>query len=310
MFGVVCLHTTYYYFPISGFNLSSILYQSAVISIPLFFMVSGYLLLGRKDTDYRYSLGKIWGIARFVLTLSLSIWFCRSLRSGEFVINDFMRALYAPFIQKGKFFMFWYLGTMIILYLLLPLLNNLVKKRYFFIIAFVILIIVRQYVMMQNIVSSAEVGVIQTFRLWNWMFFFVLGGAIRHYDIHLPNSILLGAIAVLSMVNVYFQNVFIPMIGNNHCEYFYSSAPVSMMCLSVFLFLRNTKVSDNKTISVLSEVFLPVYTLHFFIVREIKDYFLYDIDLGIILFATVSFLSLFISFVVVRVPFLNRIFKL
>ena len=59
MLGVICLHTTYQYIQPGTFGLADVLYESAVISIPLFFMVSGYLLLGRENLSYKYSLNKI-----------------------------------------------------------------------------------------------------------------------------------------------------------------------------------------------------------------------------------------------------------
>ena len=40
--------------------------RSAGMAIPLFFMVSGFILFGRKP-DFRYSIKKIIGIIRFVV---------------------------------------------------------------------------------------------------------------------------------------------------------------------------------------------------------------------------------------------------
>ncbi|MBD5197412.1 MAG: acyltransferase family protein [Bacteroidales bacterium] len=49
MLGVIMLHTSHDLMSESGYDLASFMYKSAVASIPLFFMVSGYLLLGRQD---------------------------------------------------------------------------------------------------------------------------------------------------------------------------------------------------------------------------------------------------------------------
>ena len=38
-------------------------------AIPLFFTVSGYLLLGRHNVGWKYSAKKIWGIVRFVFVV-------------------------------------------------------------------------------------------------------------------------------------------------------------------------------------------------------------------------------------------------
>lgn len=50
---VMCLHTQYAYNETS--TLAHFLYISAVVAIPLFFMTSGYLLLGRNNVDYQYA---------------------------------------------------------------------------------------------------------------------------------------------------------------------------------------------------------------------------------------------------------------
>lgn len=62
MFGVICLHTemNFYENPLAQF-----LYMTAVVSIPLFFMTSGYLLYGKQSVDYHYSAHKIVGIFAF-----------------------------------------------------------------------------------------------------------------------------------------------------------------------------------------------------------------------------------------------------
>ena len=65
MFGVMCLHSTHSYSSLGQFCFADILYESAVVSMPLFFMVSGYLLIGRENIDYKYSFRKIIGKQSF-----------------------------------------------------------------------------------------------------------------------------------------------------------------------------------------------------------------------------------------------------
>lgn len=57
---VVCLHTTYQFICSNDIDVSFILYNSSVVAIPLFFMVSGYLLLGRSNITYKYPIQKNW----------------------------------------------------------------------------------------------------------------------------------------------------------------------------------------------------------------------------------------------------------
>jgi len=81
MFGVICLHTTRMFGENDPniVNLASILYRSAVISIPLFFLVSGYLFMPRHEIDYRYVIKKIGHIIRYVLIVTIMYWFFNSI---------------------------------------------------------------------------------------------------------------------------------------------------------------------------------------------------------------------------------------
>ena len=138
MLGVICLHTTYQYIQPGTFGLADVLYESAVISIPLFFMVSGYLLLGRENLNYKYAISKIFYIVRFVFFITLSYWILHALITHNFEVKDFLKIFMGSFIQCGSFGIFWYFGAMIIIYSILLLINNLYIRN---IISFTILII-------------------------------------------------------------------------------------------------------------------------------------------------------------------------
>lgn len=86
MCGVMCLHTQIWYIenPIAHF-----FYVTAVVSIPLFFMTSGYLLLGKDNIDCRYSLRKILGIFRFVAIVTVFFIFFR----GYVMVNRLLKLL-------------------------------------------------------------------------------------------------------------------------------------------------------------------------------------------------------------------------
>lgn len=58
--GVVLLHTTMGGFKETGsWNLLAYLYYLGTYSIPLFFMINGYLLLGKREITYLYILQKV-----------------------------------------------------------------------------------------------------------------------------------------------------------------------------------------------------------------------------------------------------------
>lgn len=129
MFGVMCLHSTHSYAIPGEFCFADILYESAVISMPLFFMVSGYLLIGREKSDYRYAFRKVFGIIRFVSIIVFAFWLARSVHHLQFDVRELLLSLVLPYVQQGSFSVFWYFGAMIILYMLYPTFNTIYKRN-------------------------------------------------------------------------------------------------------------------------------------------------------------------------------------
>ena len=118
--GVVLLHTTMPGFKETGrWNYSSYLYYLGTYSIPLFFMVNGYLLLGKSKITYPYILHKIKWVLITVSSWTVIIWFLKR----DFTINPIKKIL-AFLIQKGYFFQFWFFGSLILIYLCLPILKK------------------------------------------------------------------------------------------------------------------------------------------------------------------------------------------
>ncbi len=106
----------------------------SVCAIPLFFMVSGYLLLGRPQSDFRYSLKKSQSIIRFVaictVGFTLIYWIVCLLRHVPIHGLDLVKNFFEAFIQKGALWMFWYFGAMIIIYWIYPTLNRIYLNRF------------------------------------------------------------------------------------------------------------------------------------------------------------------------------------
>ncbi len=106
----------------------------SVCAIPLFFMVSGYLLLGRTQPDFHYSLRKSISLIRFVaiciVGYTLIYWMVCLLRHVPIHGLDLIKNFFGAFIQRGAFSIFWYFGAMIIIYWIYPMLNRVYLNRF------------------------------------------------------------------------------------------------------------------------------------------------------------------------------------
>lgn len=312
MLGVICLHTTYQYIQPGTFGLADVLYESAVISIPLFFMVSGYLLLGRENLNYKYAISKIFYIVRFVFFITLSYWILHALMTHNFGVKDFFEIFLGSFIQRGSFGIFWYFGAMIIIYSILPLINNLYKGN---IISFTILImgcfLLSTSFFLQNVINQGgEAAICQTFRLYNWIFYFCIGGILKRIPIT-PSCIIFVFSVILLIVNIVIQEWLNPYIGNEFCEYFYSSPYIMLLSIFIFISVLHSKFKCEKLVKYLSILFLPVYTFHIFVIYFVTPYFSlgYFIE-PLICWIVVSLITILLSSIIIKIPVIKDIFKL
>lgn len=305
MCGVMCLHTQIFYInsPIAHF-----LYITSVFSIPLFFMTSGYLLLGKKKVDYKYSISKIFGILRFVIIMTLLFYFIFGIRHGVSFINATLGSL----IQKGELPIYWYFGAMIIIYILFPFLNYIYKCHYkYFLSLLVLLLISLSVIFLLNFTNEMHIeqNTIQTFRLWNWLFYFCLGGYLKRYSFHVS----VYAVIFFIIINYLFQINTVKYINSVLCEYYYPSIPVMLLSASIFQYIRYTKPKlENLNIGVL---FLPCYTIHMQIIGRIRNIFEYlfsftGILLPLLFWFFICIVLIIISLLIMKIPYSTKIFRI
>ena len=310
MLGVICLHSTFRYIVPTTFTLADILYRTAVVAIPLFFMTSGYLMLGRENINYRYALTKIAKIIRFVGIIVVSYWGLYSIKNQTFDLVLLLQYLEGAFLQDGPLSIFWYFGAMIIIYALLPLLNRLyIERSQIFFGILIALLLVCNIAFIGTIYCGFELEVSQPLRAWNWLFYFCLGGYVKTLP---PRKISLLYIVLLLVGNIVLQIVTTPFIGVEYCEYFYSSIVVMLLVSILFKYITDRTIKPSLLLKNLSLLFLPVYTIHMFVIQYIWKH-IYNMA-GIVSPAVdwviVSVISIICAYVIMKIPVVNKIFRL
>lgn len=117
---------------------------------------------------------------------------------------------------------------------------------------------------------------------------------------------------LLFTLNIAVEEWLCRYIGNEYCEYFYGSIYVQLLSVLTFLFILNFKIRHSKIVSELSQLFLPVYTVHSFVIYAVFkiltpfDYWF----MALISWILVSIISLTISYVIMKIPYMNKIFKI
>ena len=314
--GVVLLHTTMGGFKYTGsWNLLTYLYYLGTYSIPLFFMVNGYLLLGKREITSHYILQKVKWILITVSSWNIIVW----LFKRDFTVNP-IKKIVGSLIQKGYFFQFWFFGALILIYLCLPILSKFLnsKRRYLYILA--LLIVIGFIVELANIFFQRplQTHVMQTFRLWTWFFYYILGGYIAQFDVDNLKYRFKNWMKIVSMLLVLISPIILFFLAKNtyhnlFAEYFYDILFVKFTSLGIFLMVLTLSLNENgsKWIVSLSNQTMGVFVIHTYVMKIWEKLIAFSFTGAYLWFAI---FTLSISFIVIgilmRIPYLNRIVKL
>ena len=311
MFTVIGLHT----FGVDmDWHYVNILYEMCVIAIPLFFMSSGYIMLPREDITIGYVLKKELRLFRFLFFLSVSYGII-SYINMSISYSECLNLIVGAVVSEPLYHC-WFLLTMMILYIILPAFNWLFHNKFNSILLFVfILVVINNGIFVANLffVKPIESQIAQYLRLYNWLFYFLVGGLLFIYKDKVKLRFKYFTIVTLLLLNVFFQELLRPLMNSSLCEYFYSSFFVELLSLSIFIYILHMKLNNSRSINLLSKLFLPVYIFHPFFIPYSNRICFHFFNVEFALFArffVVSFLSISFSYLFMEIPYMSKVFKI
>ena len=314
--GVVLLHTTMGGFKETGsWNLLTYLYYLGTYSIPLFFMVNGYLLLGKKEITYPYILQKVKWILTIVSLWTIIVW----LFKRDFTVNP-IKKIIGSLLQKGYFSQFWFFGALILIYLCLPILRKFLnsKRSYLYILSFFVatgLIFELVNIILQMPLQSY---VIQTFRLWTWFFYYILGGLIAQFDKEFIKKGIKRWMEIASVLLMLISPLILFFLAktvyhNLFAEYFYDILFVKIVSLGIFLTVLTLSLEENKSkwIVTLSNQTMGVFIVHTYVIKVLEKLLGFSYTGAYLLFPILTLcVSLIVVSLLMKIPYFNRIVKL
>ncbi len=278
------------------------------IAVPLFFMVSGFLL-SKKDLTFAYSVKKIAGILKFVFLTITFVLIKDVLLHGTFIYKEY----YCWIIQRGSMWHYWYFASMIIIYFFSPLLQKIIRSKYLLPVFLLLVVICFFFFILNSMFQFEKRYVIQSFRLWYWLLYFLLGAIINKYQIKLKWIKWFHAI-LMCIIYTTFQISWLFNAGGN--EYFFGSIICMLYAITVFCACLNINIEKSTFISTMSSLFLPVYAFHPIIMARVisKMFFLSAIDNNFVQYFVVYIVSAVIvvcfSYFLMKIPFIKEIFKI
>ena len=274
-FAVIVLHVTAMApVPGAGYSLQDTLYYLAGFAVPAFFMVNGCLLLNRETLSYSYIFKKILTIVTVAFSWNVIVFLERLLVERR--TTDLMSATYRSFLQGDYFWQFWFFGSLILIYLALPLIHRVFRRTRPALLLTGLLVAACLIIDVTSIVRSAQgltivqVRVPQTFRLWTWLAYFLLGGLLGKKALRdsilgrfgpALNAVVLAGSVVL--VSIYQYNMTF-IYRDSRAECFYDNIFTFIYVVSLFLLLvrRNYSRSRQTVISLVSRNVMGIYILH------------------------------------------------
>lgn len=274
---VVALHTVR---ADSGFA-NFVIVSMAETAIPLFLMVNGYLMF-RKDTiTYAY-------VGKKILRILVVCFSWEALHAGVYLlyyheVRNFVKSFLFDFLQQGLFFHFWFMGTLIILYLLLPLLYRLYERNALVYIGILVGlgVLCAAISLVMTITSNQFVlKVPQSLRLWYWLFYYMLGGLlakrktqIQTWTSHRSKNVKMAAPILTILLLIGWQwligNV---AMGHYVLETFYGSVPVMLSVTILFMCISGMRLKTGKAITYLSGLSMGVYVIHPFVLAMFQKF--------------------------------------
>ncbi|MDE7182028.1 MAG: acyltransferase family protein, partial [Clostridia bacterium] len=313
-FGVVILHTL----DRSSGAAAQVLYYLGTVSIPLFFMVNGALLLNRDKITFKYCLLKIVKIFLISLFWSTLLFLIHAIINRDF--SNWYIDIFGCFIQKGYFNIFWFFGSLIIIYLLLPIIHLIYKKRVLSVIMLILLIVSSVTVYEISVIRCCNGNdmlsqhVIQTFRLWTHLTYFVGGAWLyklrKHFtDISLCISLPISCILLFAMTAYcFFMGTCV--LTSGYAEYMYDSPVVVFVTAFIFAVFNSFNLKSG-SLSVISKATMGVYILHYSFIYPVLKYFssgtlTYDFMVPVMVFI----IALLISIIINQTKYVKKIISL
>lgn len=323
-FSVIILHVTGIIANTdTKYTINHTLYYIAVFAVPIFFMVNGCLLLNKNNIDYKYVIKKIINILLVVLSWNMLI-FLAELIIKRKIINPFYM-LFNNFIEKDYFWQFWFLGALILIYLVLPMIHKCFGKTKSAIIITGIFVLISLIIDFLSLIRSfneqsiLQIHVIQTFRVWTWLAYYLLGGLlgkieVREYIISKISKKINIMMLIISLIviSLYQYNIGHYFYNTLYSEYFYDNIFTYVYIISLFfvIYRQNFKIKHTKPINLVSNNIMGIYIVHVTIIKGFTHFYKFNTSIPNIVFIFIVFICSFIlTFIISQIPLVNRLIK-
>ena len=290
--------------------------------VPIFLMISGALLLGRKEeplgTFFKKRANKI--LLPFIAWSIIYYAWATYMWNPEYSVKEFL----IMFFNNQIYYHLWYFYALIGIYLLAPVFNIFVNHASKQMIGYVVVLWILFYGIFRyySYIVSNEFTLF--FPLSEYIGFFLLGYYLAKFELSTKWRI---GIYVLGIIGA-FETIWRTMALSEQqgqfsgYAYSYSSPNVIVMSIALFVFVKywvNRKVANgsyqtSKIVKLIGQTSFGVYLVHAMILDKVRPHFfegnelfikpLFAIPLQVVI---ILVLSTIIVWIIQKIPYLNRL---
>ncbi|MDD4689670.1 MAG: acyltransferase [Eubacteriales bacterium] len=244
-------------------------------SVPLFFMITGYIYLGiKKEVSYDSIKKNVFRLLILLFTMGVFYALLERVFVEKTINANILLYSIGDVFQGNTWDHLWYMYSIIGIYLVLPMFSAFVQKdgKNIYIILFLLGLF---RIVVPEICEIANVSCGFSLPIGEYCFYVFAGGAMyrlgenRAKKLFVPSCVALASVILIIAVCMFTFDITITK------DYCYSY--VAIMTILLFIILMSLKVKENNFIKSVSECSLGIYLIHpFFIHLLVK---LFDIRL-------------------------------
>ena len=306
------------------------------MGVPLFFMVNGGILLNRNYVLKNHVIKIAIFFILLIIWASITLLLESPKYGDHYSIKEFITVIYK--LKERRIAHLWFLKALIYVYLLFPIIKALFDKNdkelLIYLLAISLLFcfgstFLNTLVIILGYLYKGHSMMIQTHSYFVWinpfsadypftLTYFIIGGLLAKYidKIHLKRRLLV-IIIILALLLLFFYGIIKFRTTGIYFDTVwsgYDSIMILISSIAAFIICAKTTINNNrikKCISLIGSNTLGIYFIHCIISVWISQYFLLFMKnflfFNILYTLLVLIISLFITLIIRRIPFVKRL---
>ncbi|MEC0246393.1 acyltransferase [Paenibacillus chitinolyticus] len=265
---------------------SNLFNSAARFAVPVFFMISGAMILRSEVKSYKtFFLKRIMPLVVSLVSWSLiySIFTQYYLQKSTMGAGEFLLSFAYKFILDRNYIHLWFLYAIIAIYLTVPLISRMVKActekelRYYLLLWFTVSIAYRFITdsVLRITSESLYVPIMNIPLFMGYLGYFILGYYLFHYEISLKLKNVLFNLGIVSFFLTPVATYFASMYSGVLDEMFYGNYSVTTFFMAAGLFILfkekdvaiSARVNDKvkRLVGSISKASFSIYLIHLLI---------------------------------------------